>query len=86
MKVVILYHPQSDHYRTVEEFARDLHKQKGKKVDLVSLETREGAATASLYDIVEYPAVLAIREDGQLLKNWEGAMLPLMDEVAAYSD
>ena len=40
---------------------------------------------ASLYDIMNYPAILALRDDGSILKTWEGDELPLMDEVAYYT-
>ncbi len=85
MKVCIIYHPQSDHARPVEEFAHDLDRQHGVKTDLVSLETREGAAMASLYDIVQYPAIVAIRDNGQVAQTWSGDTLPMMNEVTAYS-
>ena len=86
MKVVVLYRPNSEHARKVEEFARDFtHSNTNRKIELVSLDTRDGASTATLYDIMQYPAVLALRDDGQILKEWEGDMLPLMQEVAHYS-
>jgi hypothetical protein len=84
MKVYVLYHPRSDHARIVEDFIRDFKRIQGKDIEVLSLETRDGAATASLYDITEYPAILALREDGQLLKFWQGNQLPLMQEVSAY--
>lgn len=84
MKVCILYHPQSEFARMVEDYARDFEHSRGRKVDLVSLETREGAATASLYDVVNYPALMVLGDDGQVQKLWEGDKLPLMDEVAGY--
>lgn len=86
MRAYILYHPRSDHSRTVEEYANDFERIKGKKIELLSLETREGADMAGLYGIVQYPAVIALRQDGQLLKNWEGLPLPLMNELAAYHE
>lgn len=86
MKVVLLYHPNSEHARKVEDFARDFTRfNKDRKLDLVSLETREGASKASIYDIVQYPAVLALSDDGILLRNWQGEQLPLMDELAYYA-
>lgn len=85
MRLVMLYHPQSEFARIVEEYAHDFEKSRGHSLDLLSLETVEGAHIAKLYDIVSYPALLAVRDDGQLLKNWEGESLPLMDEVAAYT-
>jgi len=54
-------------------------------VSLVSLDTRDGVSTASLYDVMQYPAILALSDDGQLLKEWEGEQLPLMNEVAYFA-
>ncbi len=84
MKVVILYHPESDHAREVETFKKDYESTQGGEVELISLETRDGADMARLYDIVSYPAVLAIRDNNELLKHWEEDKLPLMQEVASY--
>ncbi len=84
MKAVILYHPKSEFSRQVEEYVRDFERQKGKSLELISLETKEGADMAKLYDIVQYPAVLALKESGELLKDWQGSVLPLMNEVAGY--
>lgn len=81
----IIYHPHSVEARPVEEFAHELQRQHGVSSELVSLETRDGAAMASLYDIVQYPAVIALRDDGQIAQAWTGQTLPLMNEVASYA-
>lgn len=85
MKAVILYHPKSDHGTSVESFARDFSRQTGNKIELVSLESRDGAAMASLYDVTQYPAILAMDNGGQLLRLWQGPILPLMNEVSYYT-
>ena len=82
----MLYHPNSDHSRIVEEFIVNYKRIIGKDMEVLSLETRDGSATAALYDITSYPAVIALKDDGQLLKHWQGNGLPLMSEVAAYTD
>lgn len=87
VKVLVLYQPNSDHARNVETFVRDFQRQHdlgSSKVELVSVNTRDGAATASLYDILAYPAILAVANDGSVLNIWMGPQLPLMDEVAGY--
>jgi hypothetical protein len=84
MKICLLYHPESEFSRLIEEYSHDFERTRGKKIELISLETKEGSDMARLYDIVRYPALLAIRDDGSLMKNWEGEQLPLMNEVAAY--
>jgi hypothetical protein len=83
MKATILYHPYSESARVVEEYAHDFERIHGTAIELVSLETKEGAELAKLYDIIQYPAVLARRDDGELLQHWQGEQLPLMDEVVA---
>lgn len=86
MKVLILYRPKSEHARRVEEFVHDFERhQTNRKINTLSLDTRDGAATATLYGIVSYPAFLALADDGQLLKSWEGENLPLMNDLAFYS-
>ena len=86
MKVLIIYRPDSEHARKVDEFVHEFKRlHPGPKVDLLSLNTRDGAAMASIYDIVQYPAILALAIDGQVLNAWQGEQLPLMNEVAAYA-
>lgn len=85
MKVMILYHPQSDHARKVEDFAHDIERQQGTHVELTSLESIEGTKIAKLYDITQYPAIVVTREDGGVIQVWSGEELPLMNEVAAFA-
>ena len=87
MKVVILYRPNSEHTRSVEEFVHDF--QKGhpeRRVELISLDTPGGSHLAEVYDAVDYPAILAMSNDGQLLKMWQGQQFPLMNELAYYAN
>jgi hypothetical protein len=87
MKVVVLYRPNSEHGRSVESFIRDFKYQHGtsaKILDLIDIDTRDGVSTASLYDVVQYPAVLVLADNGSLIKSWEGSDLPLMNDISAY--
>ncbi len=86
VKLLILYRPDSEHASDVESFVRDFQRQyeAGKRLELQSLNTRDGAATASIYDVMSFPAILALADDGSVLNMWQGIPLPLMDEVAGY--
>jgi hypothetical protein len=84
MTICILYHPESEFARSVEEYAHDFERERGEPIELISLESTKGAEIARLYDVVQYPALLAIAEDGQLQKVWQGEVMPLKDEVAGY--
>lgn len=84
MKLVILYHDKSEYSRPIEDFAEDCRKKTSKQIETLSLETREGDALASLYGPLEYPSILVIRDDGQLVKGWQGGSLPIIDEVMGF--
>lgn len=86
MKVLILYRPYSEHGRATEEFARDFQiRNHGVRIEAQNIDSRDGGATASLYDVTSYPAVLVIEQDGTLARCWMGETLPLIDEVASYA-
>ncbi|MBC7581303.1 hypothetical protein H7097_00355 [Aeromicrobium sp.] len=86
MRLIVLYRPQSEFSRVVEEFIENYKRRhEGERLEIVNYDSRDGSATASLYDIMQQPAILALREDGSVLKTWEGSTMPLMDEVASYT-
>jgi hypothetical protein len=86
VKLLILYRPNSEHATTVEDFVREFQRRHdiGSRLELVSINTRDGAATANLYDIMSYPSILALADNGSVINTWQGEPLPLMDEVAGY--
>lgn len=84
MKVAVLYRSQTENERLVLDFERDYLRQTGRELTMFDLNTREGADLAELYDVVRYPAVLAMANDGTLLQMWQGEILPLMSDVMYY--
>ncbi len=80
----MLYRPNSEGSRVIEEYARDFERTRGKTIKLISLNTREGAAIASLYDMMHNPGLMVLRDDGQVIADWQGKQLPLFNEVAGY--
>ena len=84
MKVFVLYHPNSEHDSLVKGFSRELARVTGHELELVSLDTPEGANKAKLYDAVRYPTIIATRDSGELIQLWQDEMLPTISEVSAY--
>jgi hypothetical protein len=87
MKILVLYRPNSEHGRVVEEFVRNLQlRVNDARLEVLSIDSRDGSATATLYDVMQYPAVLVLQNDGYLSKFWQGIEVPpLLDEVAGYA-
>jgi hypothetical protein len=84
MRVVAIWRDNTDYARSVIEFLRDIEHRIGKAPESYSPDSPEGESLARSYDIVEYPSILAINDDGQLVQLWRGTMLPKIDDVSFY--
>jgi hypothetical protein len=84
MKAYILYRPNSEHETKVNDFVRDFTRFTQNNINQISLDTVEGADKAKLYDVTQYPAVIATDESGVLQRLWQGD-LPLMNELSYFT-
>lgn len=85
MKLLVLYKPISEHGRLTEEFLRDLRSRTDNpNIESLDVDSREGSLKAQVYDVMSYPAVLVIQDNGSLQNSWIGETLPLVNEVLAY--
>lgn len=58
----------------------------GETIESFSIDSIEGSEMARLYGVMEYPAVLAMKSDGQMLQVWTGVdKLPLMNDLAYFA-
>lgn len=84
--IKVVYKVESDHGRSVTEFLHDLERRTGKKIEEVNPDSREGADFCRVYDVTQYPTVVALANDGRVRNMWAGMPLPLIDEVSSYFD
>lgn len=84
MRVVVVYKEQTDYARAVDDYLRDFTRQTGTALEALDPDTAEGSNFCSTYDIVEYPTVVAISDDGMLQNMWRGLPLPTISEVSYY--
>jgi hypothetical protein len=83
MRLVALYRRNSEQARPVYEFIEMFRRRYPEKtIEELDIDTRDGAAEATLYGVMQYPAIIATSFDGRVLGMWEGLPLPLIDEVA----
>jgi len=85
MKALILYRPNTEQAGIAEEYAasyKRLHQDR--TIELVSLDTPEGADKAQIYGVTTYPALLTVAEDGRVVQMWQGGQLPLSSELDYY--
>jgi hypothetical protein cdiviTM7_02345 len=50
----------------------------------MSPDSAEGNNFCEVYDIVEYPTIIALSDSGQLQNLWRGLPLPTISEVSFY--
>lgn len=84
MKAVIVYKNESDHAREVLDYLRDFERQTGHILETIDPDSPEGISFCRTYDIVEYPSVVAMRDDGAMQNLWRGRPLPTISEVSYY--
>ncbi len=82
MRVVCVWRRESDYGRMMEEWIHEFERRTGKEIETIDPDGRDGVGFCQSYDIVEYPTILALGEDGAVLAQWRGKELPLFDEVA----
>lgn len=83
MRLTILYREKSEHAREVETFVEMMRRHyPDKKAELENVDTREGAASASLYGVMQYPAVIVTTFDGRVMFHEEGLPMPIVGQVA----
>ena len=85
MKAVVIYKEQTDYARTVIDYLRDFERQTGRKLETMDPETPDGAQFCRVYDVVEYPTILALSDNGILQNMWRGLPLPTITELSYYS-
>lgn len=84
MSVTVIYKPKSEHTRIVEEFLHDFERRMGRALNTIDPDTREGTDICRLYDVVQYPSLVATDTNGVMRNIWQGLPLPTIDEVSYY--
>jgi hypothetical protein len=85
MKLLVLYKPKSEYARIVEEYIDDFRRlYPDVEIEVLDAESIEGVNKCELYDVLEYPALLALNRDNSPQNMWLGKMLPQKQEVLSY--
>ena len=54
MKLIVLYRPNSEFARGVEQYVREFHDRTGKDIELLNIDTPDGISK-KLYDVLDHP-------------------------------
>jgi len=84
MRVVIVTKDNTDYARSVSDFLGDFTRQTGHELEVIDPDTPNGASFCRAYDIVEYPTIIALSDDGAMQQQWRGMPFPPISEVSYY--
>lgn len=84
MKVVVIYKDNSDHAREVIDYMRDFKQQTGHDLETLDPESVDGVSFCRAYDILQFPTLIAISDEGHMQNIWQGTPLPTISEVSYY--
>jgi len=84
MRVVVIYKDQTDYARQVTDYLRDFKRQTGHDLEELNPESPEGIDFCRTYDILQFPTMIALSNDGALQNTWAGLPLPTISEVSYY--
>jgi hypothetical protein len=84
MRVIVVFKDQTDYSHEVFDYLNDFKRQTGHELETLDPDTAGGTHFCNTYDIVEYPSVIAISDDGTMQNLWRGLPLPTISEVSGY--
>lgn len=84
MKVVVISKDNMDYTRTVLDYLRDFKMQTGHELEVMDPESPDGVMFCRAYDILEFPTLVAISDEGVMQNQWRGLPLPTISEVSYY--
>lgn len=83
MRVVCVFRDNQDYTRTVTDWLENFRRQTGKEIETMNPD--ENTDFCETYDIVEYPTILALDDNGSVMGMWRGREMPLINEVLYYT-
>jgi len=84
MRVVVISKDNTDYAREVSDYLRDFKYRTGHDLEVMDPESRDGVTFCRTYDIMQFPTLLAISDNGGMQQMWVGTPLPTISEVSYY--
>jgi hypothetical protein len=82
MRIVCVFRDNQDYTRSTLEWLESFYRQTGYQIE--QLDPDGNPHFCETYDIVEYPTLLALSNNGEVRAMWRGRNFPLINEVSYY--
>jgi hypothetical protein len=84
MRLVVVTREERDYAREVREWLHEFEARAVMSAEVVDPDSRDGVGFIGAYDLMNFPAVLVLTDDGRVLHSWQGTPMPPIDEVRGY--
>jgi hypothetical protein len=81
MIAYIFYTKDTPADRDIQHFTAELERLQV-QTKMIEADSREGIELGELYDVMQRPSVVLVRDDGSTVERWQGD-LPLVSEVSS---
>ena len=81
MRVAVVWRDNTDYAREVTEWMSEFSRETGREVESIDPDTVDGEIFVRARDIMQFPTVLALTDDGVVLTEWRGKPLPQFSDV-----
>ena len=82
MRVICVFRDNQDYTRTVTDWLENFRRQTGREIE--TMDPDKNIHFCEVYDIVEYPSIIALDNNGSVRAFWRGREMPLINEVLYY--
>ena len=84
MRVILVFKERSEAAREAFEWMEEFKRRTGREVEQLDPETREGEEFCQARGIMEYPTLVVAVDDGNVVEQWSGRPMPIIDDIMAY--
>lgn len=86
MSINIIYRPNSETSSAAEAYANQFEREFSAQIKLIDQDSKDGIRFSQLYDIMQFPALVVVQEDGALVNMWtDRDKWPTLSELSFYS-
>lgn len=87
MRIIVLFRPNSENSRKVEDYISDFERfHPGEKLEVTDVDSPEGVDLMRIYGITDHPCILALSNEGHMQQMWQGVdKMPTMNDLIYYS-
>lgn len=84
MRVVVVWRDNTEYAREVISWMEEFERATGKSIESLSPDSIDGEIFVRARDIMQYPTVVVVKDDGIVVREFKGTPLPQFEDVSYF--